>query len=154
MTSIVERVELPGVGVRTVFSTNSGIDVGVLDHNSGIREVLVYSQIDPDQCASVVKLDPGEAQAMADLLGVIPTPPDNTLHIGSLVVKSAVVGAKSPMHGRSLSRTETGVTVMGVVRNDQLLPTPDALLEPADVVLVAGSADAVATAVELLESGP
>ena len=34
MASSVERVELPGIGFRSIFSTSEGIDVGVLEHNS------------------------------------------------------------------------------------------------------------------------
>lgn len=58
MTSKVETVELPGVGVRRVFATNSGIEVGVLSHHTGEREILVYSQEDRDQCAPVVNILP------------------------------------------------------------------------------------------------
>ena len=150
MTSSVERVELPGIGVRSVFSTIAGIDVGVLDHNSGGKEVLVYSQEDPDQCVSVVTLDPAEAQAMADLLGVTATTVADTLLLGSLVVKSATVSETSTMVGRSMTRSGGEASIVGIVRNDQLLPTGDDLLKPSDVVLLAGSSNAVSAAVELL----
>lgn len=154
MTSSVERVELPGIGFRSTFSTREGVDVGVLEHNSGSKELLVYSQEDPDRCASVVRLDDSEAQAMADLLGVIPATVVDTLHLGALVLRSALVHEDSLVIGQSIARSDIEVTILGIVRNDELLPTNEALIKPGDVVLVAGPSDAVSAAVELVESGP
>jgi TrkA domain protein len=70
MSKSVERIELPGVGTRTVFTTSAGVSVGVIAHHSGEKEVLVYSADDPDRCSSVMRLEPAEAQMMADLLGL------------------------------------------------------------------------------------
>jgi TrkA domain protein len=68
MSTHVEQVELPGIGTRSVFTTAAGLEVGVLTHHSGEKEILVYATEDPDRCASVVRLDPGAAHLMADLL--------------------------------------------------------------------------------------
>jgi K+/H+ antiporter YhaU regulatory subunit KhtT len=91
---------------------------------------------------------------MADLLGVAPTAVGDTLRLGSLLVRSAVVDESSPMIGRSMARLESGVSTIGIVRNDQLLPTNEALLEAGDIILLAGSTNEVSAAVESLESGP
>lgn len=151
MTSSVERVELPGIGFRSTFPTAGGVDVGVLEHNTGHREVLVYSQEDPDQCASVVRLDAAEAQAMADLLGVATAITGDTLRLGSLVVRVAVVHKGSGIVGQSPGPSDQ-VSVVGIIRNEQLLPTTAALLEPGDNLLLTGPPDAVASAVESIES--
>lgn len=154
MTSAVARIELPGIGVRSTLSTNDGVEVGILEYNSGGKELLVYSQDDPDQCASVLKLDAAEAQALADLLGVTEAAGHDTLRFGSLIVKSIVVGEGSNAVGQPMARSDAAVSVIGVVRNSELLPTSEALLKPGDVVIVAGNTDAVAAAVEFIGLGP
>lgn len=91
---------------------------------------------------------------MADLLGVIPATVVDTLHLGALVLRSALVHEDSLVIGQSIARSDIEVTILGIVRNDELLPTNEALIKPGDVVLVAGPSDAVSAAVELVESGP
>jgi TrkA domain protein len=65
----IEESSLPDVGVRHVFKTRAGARVGVISHASGRRELLIYSEHDPDACSEVLRLDEEEGQLLADLLG-------------------------------------------------------------------------------------
>ena len=52
----LEETKLPGVGLRHDFTTARGRRIGVISTRGGERELLVYSQDDPDACHAVVKL--------------------------------------------------------------------------------------------------
>ena len=151
MTSKIETVDLPGIGVRSTFATNSGAEVGVLSHNTGEREILVYSPEDRDRCSSMMKLDPVEAQTVTDLLGVRTGEP--ILRLGNLVVRPATIAPDSRFVGRSLSDAELGVSVLAIVRNEMPLPTTSAVLSGGDVVIIAAAAEDAALAIEKLDSG-
>jgi TrkA domain protein len=60
---------VPGVGVRHDFTTSDGTRVGMLTHDSGERELLVYDERDPDECRTSLRLSEDDARALADLLG-------------------------------------------------------------------------------------
>ncbi len=156
MSSAVEHVELPGVGVRSTFATNSGRHVGVLTHHSGVKELLVYAEDDPDRCAQMMSLDEGEAQAMADLLASAPLSGETSrLLIGTLVVTWLEIDDKWWIHGRTATSVDSEATSLGVVRDGKPISAADAgPLVPGDVVLLAGTAEQIDSAARLLESGP
>ena len=156
MASTVEHVELPGVGIRSVFSTSAGLQVGVLAHNSGRKDLLVYAKDDPDRCADVMTLDPAESQVMADLLGVGPLGSvADRLLIGGVVISWVEVGSGWWVEGRDPSDGLSGLTCLGVVRDDSLL-TLSAINEivAGDVLVVAGGIEDMERANTALESGP
>ncbi len=160
MSSAVEHVELPGVGVRSTFSTQAGLEVGVLTHQSGTRDVLVYAEDDPDRCSDVMSLEPAEAQAMADLLGTaLGGSPDRML-IGPVAVGWVEVGAGWWIEGQALDAPglEPGkleARLLGVVRGDlPQLPAEVGPLRATDVVIVAGLQSNVDNTARILELGP
>ncbi len=65
----ITETNLPGVGVRHEFVTDSGQHVGVISHRGGRREILVYDRDDPDSCSMVVHLTERLAH-LNELLGV------------------------------------------------------------------------------------
>ncbi len=67
--SKVRETQLPGVGVRPEFDTESGNHVGVVVHRDGRREIVVYDNDDPDACSTMVDLSPDDTRTMSELLG-------------------------------------------------------------------------------------
>ena len=67
--SQIEETTLPGVGVRHDFLCRSGRRVGVVSHNTGRRDLVVYDDRDPDAVKASVELSAEEARTLADLLG-------------------------------------------------------------------------------------
>ena len=66
----IRETVLPGVGYCHDFPTRAGPRVGVVTRTSGRRELIVYSQEDPDAVEHHVDLDPEEARVLGELLGV------------------------------------------------------------------------------------
>jgi TrkA domain protein len=156
MASTVEHIELPGVGVRSVFSTSAGLQVGVLAHNSGEKDLLVYAKDDPDRCADVMKLDAAEAQVMADLLGMAPLGSvADRLLIGGVVVSWVEVGSDWWIEARDVADIGPKLTCLAVVRADAVVaPATVGTIVAGDVLIVAGRAADVDRAGAVLESGP
>lgn len=46
----VERAALPGIGLRHVFTTVRGRQMGVVSHHTGRRDPVIYDKEDPDTC--------------------------------------------------------------------------------------------------------
>ena len=156
MSSAVEHVDLPGVGVRSSFTTRSGLQVGVLAHHSGPKDLLVYSAEDPDRCSDVMTLDPAEAQAMADLLGVAPLGGvTDRMHIGSLAVAWTEVGSGWWIEGRDAGAAPMAATGIGIIRDEHAMPVADAgPLQRGDVLLLVGLPDDVDRSSLIMKSGP
>jgi TrkA domain protein len=65
----VQETDLPGIGTRFEFRASGGEHVAVVVHRSGTRELAVYDSEDPDLCRSVLRLSPGDARTLVELLG-------------------------------------------------------------------------------------
>ena len=65
----IQSTPVPGFGERYEFTTTTGETVGVVRHRDGDREVLVFSQEDPDACRVSLRLSGEDARALGLLLG-------------------------------------------------------------------------------------
>ena len=65
----IEETQLPGVGTRFDFVTHHGDRVGVIVHDSGERELLVYDADDPD-AARGVRLAEEDLVRLGEILGM------------------------------------------------------------------------------------
>jgi TrkA domain protein len=63
-----ERVTLPGIGTNIRFVTATGVWVGVILHNDGQRELLIYSANDPDRVQVSLRLTEQEAHELSEIL--------------------------------------------------------------------------------------
>lgn len=145
----VERVELPGVGVRADMTCEAGGRVGVLLHRSGRRDLLFYGRADPDTPAAVVSLEADEARTLSELLGS-PTIEDaatSALQLPGLVIDWLTVPSTSPLAGRTLAdaaiHTRTGVSVVALIVGDDTIVAPgatDALRAGSTAVVVGDEA--------------
>lgn len=155
----IEETQLPGVGVRYDFSTRMGPRVGVIAHRSGDRELLVYSERDPDRADVSLRLHEHESHALAELLGATQVAEAVShlrqsiegLTIDWMPVREGATGAGATI-GETELRKRSGATIVAIVRGDKTnaSPGPDFRLEVGDVAVVIGSPDSIERALKLL----
>ncbi len=154
----VTETPLPGVGVRHEFTASNGERVAVVSHRGGWRDIVVYGREDPDACATVLRLDADDTQTLAELLGAV--------HIAeALVALQRVQGLAldwftippgSSAAGKTIGeggyRTNTGASIVAVMRRDSTVPAPGAgfVFEPGDVAVAIGTTDGLARLRDLL----
>ncbi len=146
----LEETLLPGVGVRYELRTRAGEVIGIVVGREGSAEIAVYDRRDPDRARSVLRLDPEEVDAVAELLGA----PRLTqrfadlsrevpgLRSGRFRVEEDSPFAGAPL-GETRARTLTGCSIVAVVRGTDVVPAPGPadLLEAGDVLVAIGSED-------------
>jgi TrkA domain protein len=157
----VQETQLPGVGIRYDFVTSEGERVGVLLHRSGRRELLIYDRDDPDACRAVVRLDVDDTRTLAELLGASHVSEQLAAmqQIEGLAIDWVTIPPTSKAVGRTLRdaalRTETGVSIVAVVRGNETVPAPgpDFTLEPGDTAVVVGTPEGIERLAALLHEG-
>lgn len=161
MTEINET-NLPGVGVRHDFEAISGDKVGVVSHQSGRRELLIYDDEDPDLVAETATLRPEEARILAEMLGgasIIEHFDDLRQQVHGLAIDWLPIGRGSSYAGRKLGdtalRARTGVSIVAIIRGQTAIPAPgpDEGLQADDVAVVVGTAEGIDAAARLLAAG-
>lgn len=158
----VERVELPGIGVRHDLITASGRRIGVVTHRTGERRLVVFDRDDPDACSEQITLTDDEADALAEVLGA-------SIMLGQLaglreqaaglVTEQLSLPADSPFVGRTLgdtrARTRTGASIVAVLREAGLVPSPgpEFRFAAGDVLVVVGTHAGVDGVTRILADG-
>lgn len=158
----IERVNLPGIGLRHSFTTERGRRLGVVSHHTGRRDLVVYDKDDPDSSVVSVPLTGSEANALAELLGtarLVERLTELNRQVEGLVTEQFPVAEGSPFAGRTLgdtaARTRTGASIVAVVRDRHVFasPRPDFRFEPGDVVVVVGTAEGTNGVARILTDG-
>lgn len=148
---------LPGIGVRYDLTTREHRRISVVAHREGGRTLSAYRADDPDACALSVRLTPGESEALIDAL----MPAHHSANLLSttelgLVAERIELSSVSYFNGRVLGdtrlRTETGVSVVAVLRRAEAIPspTPDFRLSGGDTLIVIGTREGVEAAAAIL----
>ena|SRR5919204_5197474 len=161
MTVEVTSRDLPGIGVCQEFQLRSGRRIGVVTRRNGLRDIVLYDQ-DGEGAADTIALTDDEANALAEILGA----PQLTFRLSvlqrqaeALSVEQLPVPAKSPYAGRPLgdtqARTRTGASIVAVLRQGAVLPspTPEFILHAGDLVVTVGTQRAVDHVAQILEGG-
>lgn len=127
----VEQADLPGIGVRYDVVTSAGRRVSVLSHRSGERTIAIVDADDPDACTESVALTDDEAAALAEVLGpsvMLGQLADLSKEAAGLFTEKISLPSDSPYVNRQLghtkARTRTGVSIVAVVRDGRLIPSP------------------------------
>jgi TrkA domain protein len=149
----LEETLLPGVGVRYELRTRSGQVLAIVVQRDGGAEAAVYDRRDPDRAAGVVRLDPEEVDAVAEVFGaprLTQRFADLSREVPGLESGRFPIGPDSPFAGRPLgdtrARTLTGCSIVAIVRDTDVVPSPAPadLLQPGDVLVAIGSAAGLA----------
>lgn len=156
----IQETRLPGVGVRHDFETGEGRRLGVITHHAGRRDLLLYSESDPDACASTVHLSDDEAHVLADVLGgshVSRTVSDTLQSVDGVTIDWLQVVSGWKCAGHTLQelkmRERTGATAVAVIRGSETVPVPgpDFEIHSGDTVVVVGTVEGVAKAGRMLQ---
>lgn len=155
----VTETDLPGVGVRFDLETNAGRSVGVVAHQSGRRDLVVYDELDTDRAAQSIELTEDEGHTLGELLGGSPVIErlDDAIHrVEDLVISWITIDPSSDVVGRTVGdasvRTVTGAGIVAIVSDRGSIPVPggDHVLIAGDTAVVVGLAAAVEAASRLL----
>lgn len=159
----VKETDLPGVGVRHEFTTRNGERLGTITHRSGRRDLLIFSQKDPDACARTVRLENDDVDVLAELLGVesqIERAQERVRgEIGGFTLDWLPIASDWKCSGLSIADTQifnqTGVAVVAVMRHGEPIPTPDGnfRLRAGDLAILVGAPDGIARAQDILRNG-
>lgn len=156
-TSAMEVFEtpLPGLGVRYEFSTARGDRVGVVAHRDGRCDLVIFDTRDPDSCLGSIELNRTELVTLVELLGgtkITERLADLRHEVEGLSIEWITMPTLGGLTGATIGdgriRTETGASVVAIIRNEASIPGPgpDFRFEAGDVVLVMGSAKSVSSA--------
>ncbi|HET6712368.1 MAG TPA: cation:proton antiporter regulatory subunit [Actinomycetota bacterium] len=158
----VSETPLPGLGVRFEFETKGGTRLGVLQHQTGRVDLLVYDRHDPDSVGESLALDDEDARTLAELLGssrVVEDLGRLRQRIEGLAIDWLPIGEDSPFAGRTIgdtgARTRTGVSIVAVVRGEDPIPAPgpEQGLEAGDTLVVVGTPRGIEDLVVILRTG-
>lgn len=148
---------LPGIGVRYDLTTREDRHLSVVAHRDGGRILNAYRPDDPDQCSLSVKLSADEAEALIDALMPSHHNPNmlSTTDLG-LVAERVELSSTSYWNGRPLgetrTRTETGVSIVAVLRRADAVPSPgpEFRLAGGDVLILVGTREGTDAAAAIL----
>ena len=159
----LERVDLPGLGVRTDVVTEGGRRLSVVTHRSGERDLALFDADDPDSCSASIPLTDDEASALAELLGASVTL-SRLKGLGSgtngLFTEEITVAVESPYIGHPMgdtkARTLTGSSIVAIARDDGIIPSPgpEIMLEHGDVLVAVGTRKGLDSLAKLIDRGP
>ena len=153
------ETDLPGVGVRFDLETNAGRLVGVVVHQTGRRDLVIYDERDIDRACESVELTEEEGHTLGELLGGNPVLEhlDNAVHrLEDLVISWVTIDSQSSLAGLTLAeaalRARTGAGVVALVTDSGSIPIPGGTdrLEPGGTAVVVGVPSAVKAATKLL----
>jgi TrkA domain protein len=154
----VHETVLPGVGAR-----RGGRAVGVVSHQTGRRDLVVYDRRDPDAAADAVELTEEEARTLGELLGgsrIVERLEELPHQIEGLIIDWLHVAPTSSFAGSTLAecrvRERTGAAVVAIIRGHEAIPAPggDDTLQAGDTAVVVGTRDGVEALSRLLEEAP
>ncbi|UGQ13320.1 potassium transporter TrkA [Yinghuangia sp. ASG 101] len=156
-TPRLSTTPLPGIGVQYDLTTRERRHVSVVAHRDGTRTLNTYRSDDPDACSMSLRLSVSESEALADALMPAHHNP-NILHTTNLglVAERIEIGASAHWNGRLLGetqiRTETGASIVAVLRRTDAIPspTPDFRLAGGDTLIVIGTREGVDAAAAIL----
>jgi TrkA domain protein len=156
-TARTSSTPLPGIGVRYDLTTREDRRLSVVAHRDGSRTLSAYRGDDPDACALSVRLTGAEAEALVDALMPTHHSPNllSTTELG-LVAERIALSRSSHWNGRLLGdtrmRTETGVSIVAVLRRAEAIPSPgpDFRLAGGDTLIVIGTREGVDAAAAIL----
>ncbi|GAA1505648.1 cation:proton antiporter regulatory subunit [Streptomyces synnematoformans] len=149
---------LPGIGVKYDLTTRAQKKhLSVIAHRDGTRSLNVYRADDPDACALSLQLTGSETAALIDALLPSHHSP-NVLHTTDLglVAERVELSATSYWNGRMLGetriRTETGASIVAVLRRAEAIPspTPDFRFAGGDTLILIGTREGIEAAAALL----
>lgn len=137
----IKSARLPGIGQKISIMTSENSMIVIIVHHNGKRGMYFFEDAGDDQPDFSITLNPEETREIgAQLLGAIYQPADADkmkMFHHQINIEWIELNASSSLVNQTLSqsaiRERTGASVVGIVKGDDVMATPD-----ADVVLEAG----------------
>ncbi|RLK25103.1 potassium/proton antiporter regulatory subunit (CPA2 family) [Micromonospora sp. M71_S20] len=158
----LERTRLFGVGESYGFTTAAGQRGAVIVHFDGRRDIVLYDPADPERVRHTLTLEGTEPRTIAELLG-LPLVMDHltelTPPLEGVETVRLPVPARSPFVGRRLgetrARTRTGASIVAVIRDDRVIPSPDPdfVFQSGDSLVVVGDGASLVKLREVFTDG-
>lgn len=155
----VERVELPGIGVRHDIHTDEGRRLSVVNLRDGGRELALADADDPDRADESISLTDDEATALSEVLGgslILTQLAGLREQVAGLYMEQVPLRADSPYAGRPLgdtkARTLTRSSIVAIVRETGVVPAPEPgdVLNAGDQLIVVGTREGIDKLVQIL----
>lgn len=159
----IEKVDLPGIGIRHELATESGRRVSVVSHRDGRRELGFFAADDPDEVLDSIDLTDDEAAAIADVLGstvMVSRLMSLAGETDGLFTEQIALPMDSPYLNLTLgdtkARTRTHTSIVAIVRDGTAIPspTPAEPLLPGDVLVAVGTRAGLDAVERLVANGP
>lgn len=137
----VKMTELPGIGKKISFVTAEDSMIVLIVHHTGKRELYFFYDRDNDEADFCIDLNADETRELgAQLLGAVFQPVDTEkmkLLRSKIVTEWIKLNQDSPLVNKTIGTSEirkkTGVSVVGIFRDKEVIPSPD-----VDQLLLAG----------------
>jgi TrkA domain protein len=159
----IERVDLPGIGVRNDILTEGGRRISVITYRTGERDIAIFDTGDPDACTDSVALTDDEATRIGEMLGAAVTLSKLT-GLGDAAVglftEEVQLPVDSGFSGRPMgdtkARTLTGTSIVALARDGQIIPSPgpETILQAGDVIVAVGTRKGLDALVDIIDRGP
>lgn len=148
---------LPGIGVQYDLTTREHRHLSVIAHRDGTRTVNIYRADDPDACAQSLHMTEPETASLINVLSPAHHSPNllSTTELG-LVAERIKLSSVAYWNGRLLGetrmRTDTGASIVAVLRRAEAIPSPapDFRLAGGDTLIVIGTREGVEAAATIL----
>ncbi len=161
--AVISEVDLPGVGRKYEITTYERDRFTIVIHHSGIREIYIYRDGDPDPLFAVELRDDEARQIGSILAGAFfrPRAVENLeVVLQELRIEWFRLDARSPVVGKSIGelgiRKRTGVSVIAIIREPESVPNPSAeeVLRAGDTIVVLGKQEGFEALRRLIEAAP
>ncbi|SDI68725.1 cation:proton antiporter regulatory subunit [Alteribacillus bidgolensis] len=157
----VKMADLPGIGKKMSFLTAEGSMVVLVTHHTGKRELYFFQDPDEDEADFSMELTSDETRELgAQLLGAVFQPVDSDkmkLFKSKIVVEWISLKEGTTFAGKTIGEAEvrkkTGVSIVGIFRNDEVIASPGVkeTLQVGDTVMVVGKNSQISDFEELAE---
>ncbi|MFO7985343.1 MAG: cation:proton antiporter regulatory subunit [Desulfatiglandaceae bacterium] len=158
----IKTGDLPGIGKRYSFETGEGENLVLILHQSGHRELYLFTGSDEDEPVFTLKLSDEEARKLGTLLlGVDYQPVTDDrieLFLKSIRIEWVQVTPGSELAHKKIIdtriRTRTGATIIGIQRGEEVIGSPDIdeVILPGDTLMVIGNRDQTKAVFSLCQS--
>lgn len=149
----IRVAELPGIGKKIAFLTASGSKIVLVVHHTGKRDMYFFEDGEDDEPDFHVELTADETREFgAQLLGATYQPVDverMRLFRNQMVIEWVPLHTTSVFANKTLIdsqiREKTGVTIVGIERNGELIGSPNShtVLLPGDVLMAIGKSEQI-----------
>jgi len=149
----IKETELPGVGKKYVIELEEGGELTLIIHNTGRRELYLIEEED-EEPSCVFSLTEEEARELGLLLAGTTYQTVGTgkmeMLLKEIVMEWVKVGENSQFIGKTIAeleiRRKTGVSVIAIIRDGAVIPSPDPYKEKilaGDTLIVAGTREQI-----------